>query len=213
MYCSEDPSTVSGLVGHCDDCGWRSVDVAKHVEPPYPLFTSLPDSTPGLPLAPDDNYAQAVHDSQPRHYVCERAAIRVVNLARLLPNPQPPGEIICGKCSARVGEKHKEGCPVWNVLLESMHTKTVIAPTHALRIYIDALKLAKGEGWYEWLEDNTFYSDDKRFNNGHKTVWTPCSDMDYRNGQGNMLCANGCTVFDNGAIECGPVCPPLPVVV
>lgn len=108
-------------------------------------------------------------------------AVRAANLARLLPNPQPMDCRFCkGLCKG----------PFNNI----SHVAPVPAPTHALRLYVDALMLAKGEGWHGWLRRAV------------PKGWT-VSDVANR-----LWFGKHCRIDTDGSIECGEHCPQLPEV-
>ncbi len=145
-------------------------------------------------------------DALRRGWAKEQAlATRIANLARLLPNPQPPDvRVNCEHC-------HK-GATGWrgDDLLECKPCKgkgytLTIAPTHALRLAIDALKIAKGEGWFDWWPESDNAWCKSHYGSGVRSI----TYLPQIYGEPKHLAAE---VFEDGATRCGPICPPLPEV-
>ncbi len=113
-----------------------------------------------------------------------RSAMEIANRARDLPNPQPMFVPVPG-----------DGSPGPSKL-------------HALRLYIEALMIAKGTVWFDWLatQSETLMRTDGQ-------SWLFCgSTPPYRHGEyGDKFGATACILLD-GTVECGPECPPLPLV-
>lgn len=93
----------------------------------------------------------------PSWAVNARQATRIANLARLLPKqPQAWGECKwcygTGRTATTMGERLRGDLRTCTYCYGSKRTPR-LTPTCALRLYIDALMLAKGDGFLEWLSD------------------------------------------------------------
>lgn len=122
-------------------------------------------------------------------------AVRVANLARLLPNPQPLEHVVI---EAR---GHREG-----TTREIVHP----APGHALRLYIDALRVAKGEGW--WRDAFLLFHPSpilQDFSGPGDGGWAFKITEDVPGENRTRVVA---TVYQGGTVECGIDCPALPRV-
>ena len=109
-------------------------------------------------------------------------ATRIANLARLLPNPQP--DDLIGVLEHTYSGETKE--------LRSPD----VHPKHSLRLYVDALKVAKGDGWWEW----------PGWLNGQERIGVEAMGT-------NWFVAYGETrIYQDGRVECGAIAPPLPRV-
>jgi hypothetical protein len=131
--------------------------------------------------------------------LCKIVAIRIANLARLLPNPQP-------MTYPPSNPRHSHEVDALAVLTGQV--VPVPAQTHALRFYVDALMLVKGDGWFDWwLEDlkgNGWHRGSAPMIRGGR-VLTSLADIYGSDGPATE-------VYDDGTIRCGPECPPLPEV-
>jgi len=127
--------------------------------------------------------------------------MRIANLARLLPNPQPmTRDGKCSKCRGygRVGSWTEPHCEACNGYGSAPRTPD---STHALPLYIKALILAKGEDWFNWLFRAEAFTDPWRNPDEPDCMfWMDDDDVRYAK------------VFEDGTIECGEICPELPEV-
>lgn len=134
-------------------------------------------------------------------------ATRLANLTRLLPNPQPPDIWVhsCEQCVVKgvygltdveSTFPHKPECEDLGMQRSELciSSSTIISPTHALRLYVDALMIAKGDDWWDW-------------------IWDKANEREsYYPSDSNWIMLSSAKVFKDGTIECGPTCPPLPEV-
>lgn len=151
-------------------------------------------------------------------------ATRVVNLARLLPDPQQMSYKPCGYCNGtgcgrgRISELVRGvGLPPCGGC-HGTGTVLVAAPTHALALCVDAFQLAKADGgWWPWWcrsipqdpnpEGVTYWwvSRDKR------STGVMCLRSRGHTGH-RWVQKIGVLVRATGVIECDDICPPLPVL-
>lgn len=115
---------------------------------------------------------------------------RIANLARQLLDPQP---------RERPPSQYKlyDGT-------DSIHHPLKPAPTHALRIYVDALMIAKGEVWLGWLVDRTERDGWYLYSSTTSAVFEVWASPEPQ--------FPTVKAYKDGRIECGETMPPVPEV-
>lgn len=113
-------------------------------------------------------------------------ATRLANLARLLSDPHDMLECEHAPESEWIELEGFLSCPRCG----HMPSETP-ASTHALRLYVDALMIAKGDDWWDW-------------------IWDKANEREsYYPSDSNWIMLSSAKVFKDGTIKCGPTCPPL----
>lgn len=137
--------------------------------------------------------------------------LRVANIARTLPSPQPVDvwshgceqcgvDNVIGLSDVEVTFPHRDDCEDSGTLIPcaAVFARKVISPHHALRLYVDALMVAKGSAWFDWLDEN-FEREEATPGFAHRSMIHPYG-------------RDGCVIHIDGSISWDEQCPPLPEV-